>query len=506
MAHYMDNGNVISQSVADLRQDGMVISHLLDDLERKCVSIAKLPERNPYQQPNRSGPDPVIIKTVCGTVRENKAILKEFSRKLSHPADESNISECIKLKMLILTEIRFLNVVAGSLATASDWQSPSVDASGFHQAGRDAGRIILATNDYKRDQNRDATVFEEKFLSEYVRGPRLLTHVTTASSGMAAFTTILNYLISKPEVRNGTVIVGGDAYWEVREMVQAIFGRKAVTVDEADTEKCRQTIKHIRPAAVFMDTIGNTPKMLVPDLAAIADSMRSLNTVSYLVIDNTCAGPSYQPLNSLYRPLSRVRVIAFESLNKFYQYGMDRVTGGIIYARGGDTGAIFTHRVHSGSCLPDTSASMLPTPDGKILDIRLRRLERNALRIASYLQANLKTGSRKPYITYPGLADHPDYEISRKRGYTGGFFMVSYKPGTGSVTRYRRIIHQALILARRSGINITEGTSFGLDTTRIYPTAIRSRITSPFLRISPGTETAFETEKIQRILLSAIST
>jgi hypothetical protein len=55
-------------------------------------------------------------------------------------------------------------------------------------------------------------------------------------------------------------------------------------------------------------------------------------------------------------------------------------------------------------------------------------------------------------------------------------------------------------------IDLVEGTSFGLDVTRMYVTAqTATDISKPFLRVSAGTETASEIESVAEAIIRAVS-
>ena len=70
---------------------------------------------------------------------------------------------------------------------------------------------------------------------------------------------------------------------------------------------------------------------------------------------------------------------------------------------------------------------------------------------------------------------------------------------------YKKFLAAAIGEARRSGVSLVGGTSFGFDVTRAYLTALHAtKVTKPFLRISVGTETSDQMPALARVLISAI--
>jgi hypothetical protein len=71
---------------------------------------------------------------------------------------------------------------------------------------------------------------------------------------------------------------------------------------------------------------------------------------------------------------------------------------------------------------------------------------------------------------------------------------------------YAKFVDLVMKLAKKRKIDLVGGSSFGLDTTRVYLTARGVKIEDgePFIRISPGTETRLEMEEIEKLFMEAI--
>lgn len=337
---------------------------------------------------------------------------------------------------------------AAARATADDWQSPSFGHSLRSQAGRNEGLTRPHVDDYKRDRHADAAEYERAYLRKLVRAPDVRAFAT--SCGMAALTTILAFLDVE-----GPVVLGGASYHETKELVLAAFAGRVVEVEEADL---LGALDELRPGALFVDSLCNSRGLAVPPLGAILEAADC-----WVVVDNTCLGPSCRPFDSTAR-----RLLVWESLLKLAQFGLDRTNAGILLARGPGTDRLDSLREHLGTNVSDTSILSVPVPDRGRLERRVARLERNAAILAEAL---------------------------------GGFH-----PGVGPLLRLevpepRAWIPRALEQARRRNVQVVAGTSFGFDHTRVYVTAPGP---DSFLRIAPGTEDRLRIEIVAEALSAAL--
>jgi hypothetical protein len=58
--------------------------------------------------------------------------------------------------------------------------------------------------------------------------------------------------------------------------------------------------------------------------------------------------------------------------------------------------------------------------------------------------------------------------------------------------------------ARRRGVSLIGGSSFGFDTTRLYLTAARTHHGESFVRVAAGTEDRLAVEELGDVLASAL--
>jgi cystathionine beta-lyase/cystathionine gamma-synthase len=404
--------------------------------------------------------------------------------------------------------LRTNQTMLGSFITGVDWQSPSITHSLCSQAGVQEGTIYATINDYKRDQHWNAQSYEEAFKSNLIDGfIKIPIHAYATASGMAAFTTILSYLVSEGKL-SGTVIIGKSLYFECKALITKTPGISVVEVDETDTGMVIQAIELHSPTALFFDSLANMPSIAVADLSTLLTYLIShVNNDTVLVIDNTCQSVHFQPFPKLFGTRSKLSIIVFESLNKYHQYGMDKVTGGIIWTYGGDTGKLFEYRDHLGTNIPDASVAAMPTPNRVLLTKKLHRHGRNAQILADtlsrYLNANPKTHIQA--VVYPGLPSHPSYAWTKDSPFNGSYLTLEFAQKYQTIPSYNRLVARVLTIAKSKNINIISGTSFGLNTTRVYVTAVRSKPTTPFVRISAGSEDRGVVESIAGVLVQAVS-
>lgn len=363
----------------------------------------------------------------------------------------------------------------GALITSTDWQSPSFAHTFISQAGRETGKIYATKNDYKRDQHWDAFRYEQSFLKENIDVfIKLPMHVYATTSGMAAFTTILMFLLGEKKVV-GKILCGTSIYFENKALLTQLFSDKLIIVDESNTKGVLQAIDIHNPSVVIFDSITNAPDIITPDLTTIIRHLLRAQKETYLVIDNTGLSVQFQPFPEIFGRRTNLRLIQFESLNKYHQFGMDRVTGGIIVAYENEAGKLFDYRAHAGTNITDVAAASLPTPNRKYLAKRLMLHNNNTAFIATALKNWIDQNPHSSFegISYPGI---------------GSYFTVKFKRQFATISNFKRFVNIALSIAKRHNVNLVNGTSFGLDTTRIYLTAIRSKPNTPFVRIAVGVE------------------
>ena len=227
--------------------------------------------------------------------------------------------------------------------------------------------------------------------------------------------------------------------------------------------------------AIYIETPTN-PMMNVSDIAAIAKiaTMHGL----LLIVDNTFLSPYFQ------NPLKLGADIVVHSGTKFLGGHNDTLAGFLV-----TNNEEVRDRLRF--LIKTTGAGLAPFDcwlilrGMKTLGIRMERSQENAIRIAEWL----KTQSIVQKVYYPGLPEHPGYEIMKKQA-RGFGSMITFRVDSKE--------HALQILKQVRMIKFAESLG-GVETLITYPTTqthedtpadIKEKlgITDCFLRMSVGIE------------------
>lgn len=501
------NTDLLFETASDLRKD-------FNELEFLCDSI--LINLNNFRYrflKNKKYLLPETRNTVFQELLRVEKIFTNFRTEIEKSANElsksqnnlQDLNKFIGIKNVFYDLYRTNLGMVGALITSCDWQSPSSEFSLISQAGTQTGKIEATFNDYKRDHHLDQKPYEDMFIKEYVEVKNkkdwkaLLTN-----SGQAGFTTILNYLAMEGKLQK-KVLVGKSSYFQYKNLVVKLLRHKVIEVDETDTDKIISLIKRHQPGVIFLDSLCNSKSIAVPDLSKIIDFLtKKYRHEVYLVIDNTGLSISFSCWDKLSKN-TLLKPIIFESLIKYLQFGLDRVNGGVIIAPSRIASKIIEYRKNLGTNIADFSVYLLPRPNNKMLNTRLKRFEKNAKLLSLYLHELLtqnKTNMKR--IIYPGLSDHLSSNWTKDWWFHGCFFNLIFKPEFETTSFYKNFIRLVIAYARKNKIEVVGGTSFGLNQTRIYLTSLWTDFGEPFLRIAVGSETMLEMESIKRALADSI--
>lgn len=466
--------SVVQQDAEDLSRDYHLYGYLAGDAAKKLAEWRR-----------RAG-------TPDETVRE---CADRLSANLESVMGELRLPPTAGGKRKIFGTIRTVFGLLGFIRTAEAWQSPSFASSVFSQNGPLQGTITAHHNDYTRDQHSFGNAYAGEFIREYVTKVILKpVYAFTTSSGMSAYAVAALY--AKGNMRpDGSVLMGSSVYFENKDVLHTLFGERLVEVDDTDNGLLIAEIRKRRPGAVFLDTLANHPSMAVPDTGNV---IRAMPRNSFCVLDNSAFAAASGPLMTMPVLSGRIRLVVVESLNKFHQFGMDRVTGGMVWGTGPGAIQLYDYRDRFGANISDYGAAVLPTPNRKFLEIYQHRLGRNALYLAERLD-----GSQKRFtVTYPGLSS---FGQKHTQAFHGAYLVLNGTQAVFSERVFEGYIKRVFSIAAKRNIPLIGGTSFGLPVTRLYTVGMRGTYAQPFLRISPGMETTSEIAAIADILCNVAS-
>ena len=296
----------------------------------------------------------------------------------------------------------------------------------FDDTDRAANLFSLAEegNIYTRIMNPTTDVFEKR-MAALEKGVGALA---TASGQAAETLSILNIMGAGDELVSAAELYGGT--YNLFHYTLPKIGINVKFVDSRDIDAIRGAITD-KTKAVFAETVGN-PALNTLDIAAAADAAHDGGVP--LILDNTLPSPY------LVNPIVHGADIVVHSATKFIG-GHGTSIGGVIVDGGkfpwdngrfpgftepdpsyhgleiyptlGELSFILKTRIQM---LRDYGPALSPFNSFlflqglETLHLRMERHSRNAMAVAEFLQGHPKV----TWVNYPGLPDHPSYDLAQK--------------------------------------------------------------------------------------------
>jgi cystathionine gamma-lyase len=233
---------------------------------------------------------------------------------------------------------------------------------------------------------------------------------TAYGSGMAATVAVfLGLLQAGDHVVIADVVYGGT--YRFADQFLSKFGVDVTFADAADVDAIAGAMR-AETRLVFTESPAN-PTLKVTDLAAVSDITRRAGALH--VTDNTFLTPYQQ------KPFELGANVIIHSTTKFLEGHNATLGGAVVVDRQELQERIAFARIAAGLVMSPMVA-FLTLQGIKTLSERMDRQSANALALAEWLQGH----SKIDYVTYPGLADHPQHELSRKQA-TGSGAMVCFE-------------------------------------------------------------------------------
>lgn len=225
------------------------------------------------------------------------------------------------------------------------------------------------------------------------------THALATSSGMAAIGTIFLALLDQ----NAHVVATNALYGATRLVLESElprFGLTATFVDTSDLDNIRRALRP-NTRMIFIETPTN-PTMIVTDLRAAAEIAHQNKVL--LAVDNTFASPYLQ------RPLELGADIVVHSLTKYIN-GHSDVLGGMIVVRDDELYLTIRKVLRLFGMVMDPHQAWLILRGVRTLPLRLEKAQQNAMKLAEFLSGHDKIS----WVRYPGLPEHPQYEVAKSQ-------------------------------------------------------------------------------------------
>jgi cystathionine gamma-synthase len=272
-------------------------------------------------------------------------------------------------------------------------------------------------NDYVYSRWTNPTVRKSEELVASLEG----TEDSAAfSSGMAAITTLLLSFLKKGD----RLLVLRDVYGGTLELARDMLPGWGIEPDWLGVDEILQSMRraegHYR--LVYIESPTN-PLLRILPIRQIADEAQRKGAL--LVIDNTFGTPIMQ------KPVSMGADLIVHSASKFLG-GHNDLIGGFVAGSRSLVKTIATARRFLGGVM-DPHTAFLCWRGIKTLKVRMELQNRNAQRIAEYLESRPEVER----VWYPGLKSHPEFLLAADQ-MSGSGCIVSFELGAGvqGVTRF----------------------------------------------------------------------
>lgn len=231
-------------------------------------------------------------------------------------------------------------------------------------------------------------------------------------SGMAAIHAVFTMFNTGDHILLTDDVYGGT--YRIFTKVLARLGIESTFVDTTDLDAIRQAIQP-NTKAIYVETPTN-PLLKVTDIRAVADVAHEHDLL--FVVDNTFATPYWQ------NPIPLGADIVLHSATKYLGGHSDLVAGLVVVNSEKLAEEIHFIQNAVGGILGPQDAWLL-IRGIKTLGLRMEAIERNAQEIVTFLTEHPAVGK----VYYPGLASHPQHELSKKQT-TGFGGIISFDVGS----------------------------------------------------------------------------
>jgi cystathionine gamma-lyase len=295
------------------------------------------------------------------------------------------------------------------------------------------------------------------------------------ASGMAAESTLAITLLHTGD----HVLAFDDLYGGTRRLFNRVldphFKVEVTYVDARDPRRVKEAVRR-NTRLIWLESPTN-PLMKLCDIAAIAEIARGANIP--VVVDNTFLSPYFQ------KPLLLGADVVVHSSTKYLNGHSDSVGGAVMLSDEALYRQLKFNQNAVGAVLSPFDC-FLVLRGMKTLAVRMREHERNALRLANYLEEHPKVKK----VNYPGLGSHPQHALAGRQA-TGHGGMLSFEI-KGGFEEAKRFLESVKIFALAESLGGVESLIEhpALMTHASVPKEIREQVglTDSLIRVSVGIE------------------
>jgi methionine-gamma-lyase len=230
----------------------------------------------------------------------------------------------------------------------------------------------------------------------------LLEHAcdsVAVASGMAAVSTVyLGLLNAGDHVVSSSAVYGASRV--LMEQHMSRFGVESTYVNTANLDEVKAAMRP-NTKMLYVETPAN-PTMEISDIAACAEIAHKAGAL--LVVDNTFCSPY------LSNPIDLGADVVLHSITKFINGHAD-IVGGVVAAKEAEVYAKLRNAMVNFGGNMDPHQAYLVIRGLKTLGIRIDRAQENAIKVAEFLS----NCPQVEWVKYPGLANHPQYDLAKKQ-------------------------------------------------------------------------------------------
>lgn len=229
------------------------------------------------------------------------------------------------------------------------------------------------------------------------------------ASGLAGIHTVLS--LFNP---GDHILLGDDVYGGTFRLLAQVFEKNGLTYTTIDTSDLSNIAENVQAntKALYLESPSN-PLLKITDIKGAAALAKANNLLT--IVDNTFATPYFQ------QPLNLGADIVVHSGTK-YLGGHSDVVSGLVTTNSHELAEKIGFLQNAIGAVLGPQDSWLMQRGIKTLGVRMREHQRNALKIAEFLQNHPAVAK----VYYPGLSTHQGFEIAEKQmqGFSG---MVSFE-------------------------------------------------------------------------------
>jgi methionine-gamma-lyase len=243
------------------------------------------------------------------------------------------------------------------------------------------------------------------------------------ASGMAAISTVMLAFL-----KSGDHVVGTDAvYGPSRLLLEHQLAKFGIESSWVATEDIGKLEEAIRPETrmLYIETPAN-PTIKLTDLAACGEIANRIGAL--FVVDNTFSSPLLQT------PLEYGADVVIHSMTKYLNGHADVVAGMIVSADESNHLQIRSMLRSLGGTM-DPHQAWLVLRGLRTLAMRVEKAQDNARKLAGWLE----NSPHVAWISYPGLASHPQHELMARQ-MRGPGSMISFGVN-GGLDAGRKVIN-----------------------------------------------------------------